>query len=144
MCYKTIHSWGRKKLYKMIRGLGHRLEKKNDQWINSRNQEYGWTKKKSGGRHKLNQSPRNSWCSSSRYCLYCCLYDGNMVCSLFKGPVDPYCFVEFYDHSSAAAALAAMNKRMCLGRVSVCVCVTITMSYRSKNWKMVLLMGYQR
>jgi RNA recognition motif-containing protein len=36
--------------------------------------------------------------------------------------VDPYCFVEFYDHSSAAAALAAMNKRMCLGRVSVGVC----------------------
>lgn len=29
---------------------------------------------------------------------------------------DPYCFVEFYDHESAAAALAAMNKRMCLGR----------------------------
>lgn len=32
--------------------------------------------------------------------------------------MDPYCFVEFYDHGSAAAALAAMNKRMCLGRVS--------------------------
>ncbi|XP_022343528.1 nucleolysin TIAR-like [Crassostrea virginica] len=34
----------------------------------------------------------------------------------YEGPVDPYCFVEFYDHGSAAAALAAMNKRMCLGR----------------------------
>ncbi|XP_061185867.1 nucleolysin TIAR-like [Saccostrea echinata] len=34
----------------------------------------------------------------------------------YEGPVDPYCFVEFYDHASAAAALAAMNKRMCLGR----------------------------
>ncbi|XP_060064558.1 nucleolysin TIAR-like isoform X1 [Ylistrum balloti] len=29
---------------------------------------------------------------------------------------DPYCFVEFYDHSSAASALSAMNKRMCMGR----------------------------
>lgn len=38
--------------------------------------------------------------------------------------MDPYCFVEFYDHGSAAAALAAMNKRMCLGRVScIFVCV---------------------
>ena len=37
---------------------------------------------------------------------------------LCQGPVDPYCFVEFYDHPSAAAALAAMNKRMCMGRVS--------------------------
>lgn len=45
--------------------------------------------------------------------------------------MDPYCFVEFYDHGSAAAALAAMNKRMCLGRVScifVCLCYV---SYRS-------------
>lgn len=33
---------------------------------------------------------------------------------------DPYCFVEFHDHTAAAAALAAMNKRMCMGRVSVC------------------------
>lgn len=38
---------------------------------------------------------------------------------LFQPNQDPYCFVEFYDHESAAAALAAMNKRMCLGRVSV-------------------------
>ena len=37
---------------------------------------------------------------------------------LFQPNQDPYCFVEFYDHESAAAALAAMNKRMCLGRVS--------------------------
>ncbi|XP_050397994.1 nucleolysin TIAR isoform X3 [Patella vulgata] len=29
---------------------------------------------------------------------------------------DPYAFVEFYDHSSAGAALAAMNKRMCMGK----------------------------
>lgn len=38
---------------------------------------------------------------------------------LFQPNQDPYCFVEFYDHESAAAALAAMNKRMCLGRVSI-------------------------
>lgn len=31
---------------------------------------------------------------------------------------EPYCFVEFAEHHSAAAALAAMNKRNCLGRVS--------------------------
>ncbi|XP_036367567.1 nucleolysin TIAR isoform X1 [Octopus sinensis] len=29
---------------------------------------------------------------------------------------DPYCFVEFYDHTSAASALAALNKRFCMGR----------------------------
>ena len=31
---------------------------------------------------------------------------------------DPYCFVEFLEHKTAAAALMAMNKRMCIGRVS--------------------------
>lgn len=40
------------------------------------------------------------------------------MCLYFQPNQDPYCFVEFYDHESAAAALAAMNKRMCLGRVS--------------------------
>ncbi|KAL8592134.1 hypothetical protein ACOMHN_033505 [Nucella lapillus] len=29
---------------------------------------------------------------------------------------DPYAFVEFFDHQSAAASLAAMNKRYCLGK----------------------------
>lgn len=29
---------------------------------------------------------------------------------------EPYCFVEFAEHHSAAAALAAMNKRNCMGR----------------------------
>jgi len=29
---------------------------------------------------------------------------------------DPYCFVEFYDHNSAAAALLTMNKRQLFGR----------------------------
>ena len=32
---------------------------------------------------------------------------------------DPYAFVEFSDSSSAAAALSAMNKRSCLGKVSL-------------------------
>ncbi|KAG0432274.1 hypothetical protein HPB47_020998, partial [Ixodes persulcatus] len=31
---------------------------------------------------------------------------------------DPYCFVEFTDHQSAASALLAMNKRLCYGKVS--------------------------
>lgn len=31
---------------------------------------------------------------------------------------DPYCFVEFYEHRDAAAALAAMNGRKILGKVS--------------------------
>lgn len=30
---------------------------------------------------------------------------------------DPYCFVEFYEHRDAAAALAAMNGRKILGKV---------------------------
>ncbi|CAN7945207.1 unnamed protein product, partial [Ixodes pacificus] len=30
---------------------------------------------------------------------------------------DPYCFVEFTDHQSAASALLAMNKRLCYGKV---------------------------
>ncbi|XP_077499887.1 TIA1 cytotoxic granule associated RNA binding protein Rox8 isoform X1 [Amblyomma americanum] len=29
---------------------------------------------------------------------------------------DPYCFVEFSDHQSAASALLAMNKRLCFGK----------------------------
>ncbi|CAN7990777.1 unnamed protein product [Ixodes hexagonus] len=29
---------------------------------------------------------------------------------------DPYCFVEFTDHQSAASALLAMNKRLCYGK----------------------------
>lgn len=36
----------------------------------------------------------------------------------FQPGADPYCFVEFYEHKDAAAALSAMNKRMCMGRVS--------------------------
>ena len=31
---------------------------------------------------------------------------------------DPYAFVEFAEHSYAASGLMAMNKRMCMGRVS--------------------------
>ncbi|KAH6948811.1 hypothetical protein HPB50_026545 [Hyalomma asiaticum] len=30
---------------------------------------------------------------------------------------DPYCFVEFSDHQSAASALLAMNKRLCFGKI---------------------------
>ncbi|XP_022252361.1 nucleolysin TIAR-like isoform X2 [Limulus polyphemus] len=30
---------------------------------------------------------------------------------------DPYCFVEFTDHQAAAAALLAMNKRHCFGKI---------------------------
>ncbi|XP_021938862.1 nucleolysin TIAR-like isoform X2 [Zootermopsis nevadensis] len=66
------------------------------------------------------------------------LYVGNLdasvsedlVCALFSqiGPVkgckiirepgnDPYAFVEFTDHQGAAAALAAMNKRLFLDKV---------------------------
>lgn len=30
---------------------------------------------------------------------------------------DPYCFVEFFEHRDAAAALAAMNGRKILGKV---------------------------
>lgn len=30
---------------------------------------------------------------------------------------DPYCFVEFYEHRHAAAALAAMNGRKIMGKV---------------------------
>ncbi|KAI0211965.1 hypothetical protein LSAT2_003150 [Lamellibrachia satsuma] len=33
---------------------------------------------------------------------------------------DPYAFVEFAEHQAAAAALMAMNKRMCLGRKRRC------------------------
>ncbi len=44
-------------------------------------------------------------------------YDACLILSLQPGN-DPYCFVEFAEHQAAAAALAAMNKRMCMGRVS--------------------------
>ena len=43
---------------------------------------------------------------------------------LFQPGNDPYAFVEFAEHQAAAAALMAMNKRMCLGRVSVCLCIS--------------------
>ena len=41
------------------------------------------------------------------------------LCIWFQPGNDPYAFVEFAEHQAAAAALMAMNKRMCLGRVSV-------------------------
>ncbi|XP_046366208.1 nucleolysin TIAR-like isoform X3 [Haliotis cracherodii] len=38
-------------------------------------------------------------------------------CKIISEPGnDPYAFVEFYEHSAAASALAAMNKRNCMGR----------------------------
>ena len=38
-------------------------------------------------------------------------------CKIIREPGnDPYCFVEFAEHQAAAAALLAMNKRMCMGR----------------------------
>ncbi|XP_042895898.1 nucleolysin TIAR isoform X5 [Parasteatoda tepidariorum] len=38
-------------------------------------------------------------------------------CKIIQEPGnDPYCFVEFTDHQAAAAALLAMNKRLCLGK----------------------------
>lgn len=42
---------------------------------------------------------------------------------------DPYAFVEFYEHSAAASALAAMNKRNCMGRVSRHINLLIAMFY---------------
>ena len=33
---------------------------------------------------------------------------------------DPYCFVEFYEHKHAIAALTAMNGRKIMGKVSDC------------------------
>ncbi|XP_041370690.1 nucleolysin TIA-1-like isoform X3 [Gigantopelta aegis] len=38
-------------------------------------------------------------------------------CKIISEPGnDPYAFVEFYDHQSAGSALAAMNKRHCMGK----------------------------
>ena len=54
--------------------------------------------------------------------------DGDNVLSFFfvffflQPGHEPYCFVEFAEHHSAAAALAAMNKRNCMGRVSHLFC----------------------
>jgi len=38
---------------------------------------------------------------------------------------DPYAFVEFADHNAAAAALAAMNKRNFLEKVSAFLCLLL-------------------
>ena len=66
----------------------------------------------------------------------------------FQPGHEPYCFVEFADHQSAAAALAAMNKRNCMGRVSlpiwffyVCLFVFgrgqfIRKFYKETEWEM--------
>lgn len=43
----------------------------------------------------------------------------SFVCFLYQtAGNDPYCFVEFYEHRHAAAALAAMNGRKIMGKVS--------------------------
>jgi len=42
----------------------------------------------------------------------------NIFFSSFQPNGDPYAFIEFTEHQAAAAALAAMNKRSCFGKVS--------------------------
>jgi len=44
-----------------------------------------------------------------------------MVVVCFQAGSDLYAFVEFEQHSDAQLALMAMNKRIVLGRVSVCL-----------------------
>jgi hypothetical protein len=43
----------------------------------------------------------------------------------FQPGNDPYAFVEFADHNAAAAALAAMNKRNFLEKVSAFLCLLL-------------------
>lgn len=45
--------------------------------------------------------------------------NNNVFFISFQPGNDPYAFVELVDGSSAAAALAAFNKRMVLGKVSL-------------------------
>uniref|UniRef100_A0A0K8RDB8 Putative apoptosis-promoting rna-binding protein tia-1/tiar n=1 Tax=Ixodes ricinus TaxID=34613 RepID=A0A0K8RDB8_IXORI len=56
-------------------------------------------------------SPRSScWPSLDRWGVV-------KGCKIIHEPGnDPYCFVEFTDHQSAASALLAMNKRLCYGK----------------------------
>lgn len=44
---------------------------------------------------------------------------------------DPYCFVEFYEHRHAASALAAMNGRKIMGKVS-CHVYRVSWSWRAR------------
>lgn len=44
---------------------------------------------------------------------------------------DPYCFVEFYEHRHAAAALAAMNGRKIMGKVS-CHVYRVSWSWKTQ------------
>lgn len=46
------------------------------------------------------------------------LYSNCPVPFLQTAGNDPYCFVELYEHRHAAAALAAMNGRKIMGKVS--------------------------
>ena len=50
--------------------------------------------------------------------MICCILSPEII-FVFQPGNDPYCFVEFYDHCAASSALAAMNKRFCMGRVSI-------------------------
>lgn len=37
--------------------------------------------------------------------------------SLMQSKVDPYCFIEFYDHRTAEQAIKTMNKEFAFGKV---------------------------
>lgn len=59
---------------------------------------------------------------SSEYCFnhtLACIIADRTLCHLVLQHTsnDPYCFVEFFEHRDAAAALAAMNGRKILGKV---------------------------
>ncbi|XP_042561601.1 nucleolysin TIA-1-like isoform X1 [Clupea harengus] len=49
-------------------------------------------------------------------CKSCKMIADDVVVSFKSAGNDPYCFVEFYEHNHAAAALSAMNGRKILGK----------------------------
>ena len=57
---------------------------------------------------------------------------------------DPYAFVEFAEHQAAAAALMAMNKRMCLGRVSRFECFMLMLFESAVSEACVRVCEYHR
>ena len=48
-----------------------------------------------------------------------------------QSKVDPYCFIEFYDHRTAEQAIKTMNKEYAFGKVSALEQVLCTTEHRS-------------
>ena len=62
----------------------------------------------------------HSWCMRCSVLSACWCVSHNMAVRLLcpmQSKVDPYCFIEFYDHRTAEQAIKTMNKEYAFGKV---------------------------